>query len=117
MIYYLDEAPGGSWADHVLARLGYDADPTKLKFIIKLLFETIKAKDFQAQRLNKKSSSHADTQVLPFPLFEVLDGSDTNDYVQRVEPSVQGGRKIASALLDFIAQHTPSGVGVSELKN
>jgi hypothetical protein len=111
MIYYLDEAPGGSWADHVLARLGYDADPTKLKFIIKLLFETIKAKDFQAQRLNKKSSSHADTQVLPFPLFEVLDGSDTNDYVQRVEPSVQGGRKIASALLDFIAQHTPSGVG------
>ena len=36
------------------------------------------------------------------PLFEVLDGSDTRDYVQRVEPSPQGGRKMAVALMDVI---------------
>ena len=29
-----------------------------------------------------------------------IDGKDTADYVQRVEPSVQGGRKIARAFLD-----------------
>ena len=29
-------------------------------------------------------------QVIPFPLFEVLDGKTPSDYVQRVEPSVSG---------------------------
>ena len=39
------------------------------------------------------------------PLYmspEVLDGRDTRDYVQRVEPSPQGGRKMAVALLEAI---------------
>jgi hypothetical protein len=79
MIYYLDEAPGGSYADHFLARLGYGTGPTKLKSVIKFLFETNEVKDFQAQAPNKESSSHAGKQVSPFPLFEVLGISDTND--------------------------------------
>jgi hypothetical protein len=37
--------------------------------------------------------------VVPVPLFEALDGKNTDDYVQRVEPSVQGGRKMAKLLL------------------
>jgi len=125
MIYYLDETPGGSWADTVLGWLGYDADPAKLKYAIKLLFETIEAKGFSARPRglgNQKgrtlcggdvggasecSESSIVTRVLPFPLFEVLDGSDTNDYVQRVEPSVEGGRKMALAILKFIAEQLP----------
>ncbi len=35
-----------------------------------------------------------------FPFYEVLDGTNPSDYVQRVEPSASGGQKIASALLD-----------------
>jgi hypothetical protein len=108
MIYYLDQTPGGSWADSTLARLGYDAHPAKLQLIIRLLFERIQSRGFHVT-----SKAAADgkqpgkpVKVLPFPLFKVLDGTDTNDYVQRVEPSVQGGKKIASALLDFIFEHT-----------
>ena len=35
--------------------------------------------------------------VVPFPMFNVLDGTNTNDYVQRVEPSSDGGLKLANA--------------------
>ena len=41
----------------------------------------------------------AGLDVEVFPLFEVLDGTDSGDYEQRVEPSVRGGEKIARALL------------------
>ena len=42
------------------------------------------------------------TEVIAFPLFRVLDGSDTRGYLQRVEPSPQGGAKIARALMDAV---------------
>ena len=82
-----------------LQRLGYDADPEKLQLIIRMLFERISQRGFHVTA----PGSGGEVPVLPFALFEVLDGKDTNDYVQRVEPSVQGGRKMAAALLDFIA--------------
>ena len=41
-------------------------------------------------------------EVIPFPLFKVLDGKTSSDYRERVEPSPEGGRKIADALLDVI---------------
>merc|ERR1719152_833866 len=89
MIYYLDERPGGSWADRVLAALGYDSDPAKLQYIIETLYERIAARGFDVDG----------TVVEPFPMFRVLDGKDTTDYEQRVEPSVSGGRKLAAAFL------------------
>jgi len=89
MLYYLDEKPGGSWADFVLGKLGYDANPAKLQLIIRTLYD----------RLSEKGFSAPGTVVETFPLFTVLDGKNTEDYVQRVEPSVQGGRKMAEALL------------------
>jgi len=89
MIYYLDEQAGGSWADRVLSALGYDADPSKLQLIIRTLFEKIEEQGFDVPGVD----------VEPFPLFQILDGKDTTDYVQRVEPSVTGGRKMAAALL------------------
>jgi len=89
MIYFLDEQPGGSWADTVLSKLGYDDDPKKLQMIIRKLFD----------RVSKRGFNVPGTVVEAFPLFKVLDGKDSNDYVQRVEPSVSGGRKMADAFL------------------
>ena len=40
----------------------------------------------------------------------MLDGSHPRDYVQRVEPSEEGGAKIAAALMDVIVG-APSGQG------
>ena len=119
MIYYLDEKPGGSWADFTLDKLGYNVNPEKLQLIIRMLFERIRARGFSSSRppsqgglfgLFEKGGTQtaqvaaaaAQTEVLAFPLFEVLDGKNTEDYVQRVEPSVQGGKKMAEALLNFI---------------
>jgi len=42
------------------------------------------------------------TQVVPVPLFVVLDGKTSSDYVARVEPSKNGGEKMAKYLLDII---------------
>lgn len=42
------------------------------------------------------------TQVIPVPLFNALDGTQSRDYVARVEPSSIGGRKMAEFLLDII---------------
>ena len=36
------------------------------------------------------------------PLFNVLDGKCSDDYVARVEPSASGGEKMAEYLLDVI---------------
>ena len=44
--------------------------------------------------------NQSDSKVTAFPLFEVL--NEHEDYEQRVEPSVQGGRKMAEAFLDAL---------------
>mmetsp|Transcript_72562 Transcript_72562/g.216546 ORF Transcript_72562/g.216546 Transcript_72562/m.216546 type:complete len:411 (-) Transcript_72562:43-1275(-) len=90
MIYYPDPVPGGSWADHTLSLMGYDDNPAKLQLIIRTVYERIKARGFDV----------AGTVVEPFPLFEVL--SEHSDFVQRVEPSVAGGRKMAAAFLEAL---------------
>ena len=91
MLYYLDEKEGGSWADFTLSKLGYNSDPTKLQLIMREIY--------------KRGTSHmqvGDIPVVPVPLYEALDGKDTNDYVQRVEPSAQGGQKMAKTILDHL---------------
>jgi hypothetical protein len=107
MIYYLDEKGGGSWADGALSALmyvtthpmflhshlplRYNAYPEKLQLMIKKVFELATSK-----------ISIPGTEVVPFPLFEVLDGKNTDDYCQRVEPSPLGGEKMAKALMDAV---------------
>ena len=98
MIYFLDEKPGGSWADRVLSLLGYDANPSKLQHIITTLYERITARGFEVDG----------TVVETFPMFKVLDGKNRDDYEQRVEPSVQGGRKLAQAFVDVLFPATTS---------
>lgn len=96
MLYYLDEVSGGSWCDAVLSKLGYDANPEKLQAVIRKVYQFGVAK-----------VAVPGVEVVPLPLFEVLDGKDTTDYVQRVEPSVTGGQKMAKAMAAAIFPEIP----------
>jgi len=93
MIYYLDEAPVPSWAGGFLQLIGYNSTPGKLQNIIAKMFE-------EATRKIRIPG----TQVIPVPLFHVLDGATSSDYVSRVEPSAQGGDKMGRYLLDIITK-------------
>ena len=94
MIYFPDEVSDPhAWPSAALGQLGYDADPAKLQLVLRACFD----------RLRRKGLPPDLEGLLSFyPLFAVLDGKDSSDYLQRVEPSVSGGRKIARALLDEI---------------
>ena len=85
----LEEWPGGSWADGTLKALGYDTNPTKLQTVMRQVY---------AHGVSRISMQG--TEVLTVPLYEVLDGKDTLDYVARVEPSDQGGHKLAKAVVE-----------------
>ena len=89
MLYYLDEAPGGSWADFTLQKLGYDKDPSKLQLVLREVYRRATCR-----------LALDDVPVVPVPLYEALDGKESADYVQRVEPSSRGGQKLAELLLD-----------------
>ena len=97
MLYYLDEQPGGSWADAVLQKLGYDKDPTKLQLVMRVIYERA------TSQIALEAASGEAVDVVPVALYEALDGRDTRDYAQRVEPSAQGGRKMAKLIHDAIA--------------
>ena len=87
MIYYLDEVNHPCWASSALGLLGYNRDPRRVQALIRRMF------------IEATSRIHIEgTTVIPVPLYRVLDGSDTTDYIQRVEPSVTGGRKMAEYL-------------------
>jgi hypothetical protein len=88
MIYYPDEKTTGSWADTTLGYLGYNTNPKKLQAAIQQIYA------YATSKVHIEGVS-----VEPFALFNVLDGTDTDDYIQRVEPSVQGGRKMGEALV------------------
>jgi len=87
MLYYLDETSGGSWADQVLAMLGYDKNPGKLQAVMRKVYAW-----------GVSQIKIPGVEVVPLALYEVLDGKNTSDYVQRVEPSVTGGEKMAKAI-------------------
>ena len=93
MYYYLDKNPTPSWAGCALGCLGYNHTPQKLQTLIRRAFEEATSK-----------IEIPGSQVIPVPLFNVLDGENSRDYVARVEPSSQGGRKMAEYLLDIIQQ-------------
>lgn len=93
MIYNLDERPGPGWAEHTLRALGYNSNPRRLQAVIR-----------RVHAMAHGTMSLAGTEVMAFPMFDVLDGSDTRDYVQRVEPSAAGGEKMGAALLEAVCQ-------------
>ena len=88
MIYYPDEQNDeATWANTTLQILGYNTNPNQLQTFIRKIFNdvitTIQIKD---------------TEMIYVPLYRILDGTNTNDYVARVEPSVLGGKKMAEYL-------------------
>jgi len=106
MVYYPDmSATEFSWAADVLDDMDYDADPTRLQALIDVLF------------LLATSNIHIPgVEVVPFPMATVLDGKNTSDYAHRVEPSSQGGAKLAAALAAIItAPPVPPPVHTDEL--
>jgi hypothetical protein len=85
MIYYPDEQHDiPTWADSTLQILGYNTNSNKLQTFIRKMYNdiitTIQIKD---------------TEMIYIPLYRILDGTNTDDYVARVEPSVLGGKKMA----------------------
>ncbi|TVY42406.1 hypothetical protein LOCC1_G004010 [Lachnellula occidentalis] len=89
MIYYPLERSGQqrSWADLPLKLLGYNLWPRQLQTAIKRMYE------LGTQRVVVDG-----VRVVPCALYEVLDGKKGGDYEERVEPSVEGGRKMAALL-------------------
>jgi hypothetical protein len=95
-IYYPDERPTQSWADMALSALGYDSNPGKLQRLIRLVHE---------RATSRIRVDGGNVPVIPVPLYAVLDGKNTDDYVARVEPSPSGGKKMAEYLLHVIRRH------------
>lgn len=91
MIYYPDVKSGNGWAEWPLKLLGYNKNPAKLQAIIRLIFKRA-ISDIELNGI----------RVIPFPMFAIMDGKDTTDYVERVEPSASGGLKLAKALYNDI---------------
>lgn len=90
MIYYPDEKMTGSWADPVLGGIGYNKDPGVLQTLIRSVYLS------KRRRLRVPG-----TEVVHVPLFLPLDGTRSEDYCQRVEPSGgSGGRRMAQQLVD-----------------
>ncbi|KAK4890456.1 hypothetical protein LTR27_010863 [Elasticomyces elasticus] len=105
MIYYPLEASAGaqpSWADTQLKALGYGLYPRQLQAAIKKMYEQ-----------TTQTISIEGMNVIPCPLFEVMDGKTKEDYVARVEPSVAGGKKTASQLSQIINGILSSAAPVS----
>ncbi|KAL7543348.1 hypothetical protein ACHAXR_012668 [Thalassiosira sp. AJA248-18] len=95
MIYYPDENNVPSWANSALGALGYNSNPAKIQLLIRKFFEEATS-----------TIQIPGSEVIPIPLFHTLDGTRSEDYVARVEPSASGGRKMAEFMLDAI--HGPS---------
>lgn len=93
MIYYPLEARRGQsgWADWALGALGYSWWPAQLQAAIKQIYHSATDK-IQVEG----------TRVAPCALFGVMDGTKKQDYVDRVEPSVEGGRKIAAKFREML---------------
>jgi hypothetical protein len=91
MYYFPDEQQNGSWADPSLGLMGYNSDPSRLQAALEGVF------------LHATSRIRIPgVEVVPVPLFQALDGKDASDYVARVEPSAQGGMKMARLIMDAI---------------
>lgn len=95
MIYFPAEGADNSWANTMLRLAGYNWRPHHLQTIIRVLYE--------------QTVAHLElpgVKVIPLPFFDVLDPKNKDLYVERVEPSSEGGRLMAEAILDAVAEAT-----------
>ena len=94
MYYFFDLKNSLTWANNILNNLEYDTNPDRVKKLLISLYHTV-IRDMKIDGMNKEN-------VIGLPLYRYMDGTDTNDYDNRVEPSVEGGKKIAKAVFDAI---------------
>ena len=122
MIYYPDENATPSWANTALGALRYNTHPEKVQFLLVSIFDYAYLRVFALTRIietiQRKIFEEATSkiqiegsEVIPIPLYHPLDGSDSADYVARVEPSAVGGKKMAEFFLDAIHSQSPAMVG------
>ncbi|CAD7922892.1 unnamed protein product [Amoebophrya sp. A120] len=92
MLYFLNtDSNQASWANGTLGILKYNSQPEILQGFIRYVFHH-----------GTKNVKIPGVTVVPLPLFDTLDGSDTRDYVARVEPSVVGGKKLGFAIWNAV---------------
>lgn len=92
MIYFPSEDQASSWCGASLERMGYNDQPHLLQNAIQQLF-SMATKAVQIPGVDT---------VVPIPLFEALDGKTPSHYHHRVEPSIEGGRKMASIISQYL---------------
>lgn len=93
-IYYPHCLAGNSWADFSLSVLRYNSNPEILQRAIRSVYNHATSK-----------IQIPGTEVIYCPLFDVLDPAEkSKDYIQRVEPSEQGGKKIAHRFIELLSE-------------
>lgn len=97
MIYYVDEKITGGWADQSMAALGYNKTPGDLQMLTRLIYENA-----------TKKIQFEGVETIAVPFFTVMDGKTSGDYCERVEPSAQGGSKMAQIIMDAIEGGQPA---------
>jgi hypothetical protein len=104
MIYYPLEASAAEqkgWADMPLKILGYNRWPERLQAAVKAMYE------FGTKKIEIEG-----TEIIPCALFEVMDGKNGKDYTARVEPSSDGGHKMALHLKGILEPLLGETVGL-----
>ena len=91
-VYYPDMvAKRTGWASEALQWLRYDTNPRRLHRFIDMMHDKCTSKIIMPG-----------TQVEYIPLSLTLNGTATKHYVQRVEPSVMGGKQIARTFSRYL---------------
>lgn len=95
VIYYPDEnVKAQSWASPILKLIGYNSNPRHVQAIIDRVFTEV--------QLGVTPARVGIPSVVPLALSAAMDGTKTEDYVARVEPSAVGGSKIANLFVSTI---------------
>lgn len=89
--YYPCKIKQESWASTVLSMVGYDNNPEKSHALLQGVYEKM------IREINIEGA-----KIFHIPFYEILDWKDEKDYVARVEPSTEGGRKIAEHICGII---------------
>lgn len=91
MLYFPDEEDAPSWASHTLRALRYNGRPSRMQEAMKRVYATAVTQ-----------IAVADCRIMFVPFFQTLDGKQSSDYVERVEPSESGGSRMAKQLFDAV---------------
>lgn len=103
MIYYPDENPQSpSWANFTLSAISYNSNPRKVQITIDRVFkDCLMPMPELILRLEKEKAENT-VVVTPLEWSKALNGKDSNDYDNRVEPSAAGGLKMAKLVSQVI---------------